>query len=49
MTKTLGRVIDSNDLKAILSSNKDNPIGTNHKVYLDKDNKYFISTIWENK
>jgi len=48
--KTLGRALaGKNDLDLILAATKDNPLKENkHSIYFDPENKYLISTIWDN-
>lgn len=48
-SKPLGKILEDEDMKIFLSSSKENPIGNNNKIYLDLENKYFSSVIWENK
>jgi len=48
-SKALGRVLEIEDLEALFTATKESPIKEEkHAIYYDPDNKYFISTIWEN-
>ena len=48
-TKALGRVLEISDLEVLIATTKESPLKEDkHAIYYDPENKYFISTIWEN-
>lgn len=49
-SRSIGRMLTIEDLPALFQSTKENPFGSEdgHRIYFDPDNKYFISTLWNN-
>jgi len=49
-SKTYGRSLDIADLKKFLTTSKDDLLKEEkHGIYFDKDNKYFVSVVWDNQ
>jgi DNA topoisomerase-3 len=49
-SRTLGRMLTVEDLPAVFASTKEDAFGSEsgHRVYFDRENKYFLSPIWNN-
>jgi DNA topoisomerase IA len=49
-SRTLGRMLTVEDLPAVFASTKEDSFGSEsgHRVYFDRENKYFLSPIWNN-
>lgn len=46
--RSIGKTLTAEDMPGVFASTKENPIGdeSGHRIYFDKDAKYFLSTLW---